>query len=179
MAAPNADHDGPRSDDDDGPREPDRPDPPEPLDVDARWEQIVAELDDTPTDTPPSARPAPHEPPADRRGLAGIPVAPWVTPPGPRDWPTTPEVEALEDEQDRFVPPDPPPMTGRSPLLTLAWVLAVVSPLVFLLTAILVRPIPSLVAQGCTVGFVVGVGLLLWKLPAHRDPEDSDPGAVV
>ncbi|SDS44454.1 hypothetical protein SAMN04489860_1564 [Paraoerskovia marina] len=179
MAAPNADHD-----DQDPPGEDDGPTADEssqnpPLDVDARWAEIVAELDEgssTVTETP---RPVPHEPPARGRGPAGTPVAPWVTPPGPRDWPASDEVEALEEEQSHFVPPTPPPITGRSPLLTLAWVLAVAGPAVFLLTAIFVRPFPTSVAQGCGVAFLAGIGLLLWRLPAHRDPEDDDPGAIV
>ena len=34
-----------------------------------------------------------------------------------RDWPTTPEVEDLEEAESHFVPPDPPLVLGRDPLL--------------------------------------------------------------
>lgn len=187
MAAPNADHEVPEPDD--GTEHPDDPAQSEnqPLDVEGRWAQIVAELEDestamTDTATTSTARPeraVPHEPPAARRGPANTPVAPWVHAPGPRDWPASDDVEALEDEQSHFFPPDVPPISGRSPLLTLAWLLVMVSAVVFLVTAIFMRPFPTAIAQACSVAFVVGVGLLIWRLPARRDPDSSDPGAIV
>ncbi|GII98030.1 hypothetical protein CLV28_1544 [Sediminihabitans luteus] len=155
------------------------------LDVESRWADIVAELGDVRgADLPgadlPGADVAPAvPPPSGRTGPGGFPVAPWVQASGPRDYPTTPEVEDLEDEESHFRPPEPPALTGRDPLLTLAWGLVAVTPLVLLVTAVLADPFPRIVAQLCGAGFVAGVGVLVWRMPHRRDPEDHDPGAVV
>lgn len=104
---------------------------------------------------------------------------------GPRDWPVTPEVEALEEEDSHFNPPDPGPLlSDKDPLLTMAWfavggipVLALVS--VVLAAAVPALAVPPLVGQVALGLFVAGLGVLLWRMPHRRDPEDDDPGAVV
>lgn len=105
-------------------------------------------------------------------------------PAGPRDWPLTPEAEALEEADSHFTPPEPPPLLSRDPLLTMAWsfvvgipVLAVVG--MVLSAAIPVLDIPPLVGQIGLGLFVAGLGVLIWRMPHQRDPDDDGPGAVV
>ncbi|MFF2267229.1 hypothetical protein ACFVTZ_03120 [Cellulosimicrobium cellulans] len=208
MAAPNAQPDSPQPDDapdptpDDasrGPQHPAEPDgegareddaPGEPaLDVDAQWAGIVAELSDLseldrdaardPEAAPDDAE-GPSPAPRDGRDVLGsVPVAPWVRTSGPRDWPTTPEVEDLEEAESHFVPPDPPLVLGRDPLLTMAWALVVGVPILLLVVLVVVRPYPVIVAQVGGGAFLAGLAILLWRMPHRRDDDDEGPGAVV
>ncbi|WP_454043621.1 hypothetical protein [Cellulosimicrobium sp. Marseille-Q8652] len=162
------------------------------LDVDARWAGIVAELGDLSDLDPGPARPGPAdgevpgrgtasgtgEAPRGRDVIGSVPVAPWVQPPGPRDWPATPDVEALEEAESHFVPPDPPLVLGRDPLLTMAWSLVVGVPVVLLVLLVVARPFPVVVAQVGGVAFLAGLAVLLWRMP-HRRDDDRGPGAVV
>ncbi len=209
MAAPNAQPDSPQPDDgpeptpDDASRGPEHPEPDdesarqgdaprEPaLDVEAQWAGIVAELSDLsdldddargpedgggPTDGTDGPSPAPRE---GRDVLGSVPVAPWVRTSGPRDWPTTPEVEDLEEAESHFVPPDPPLVLGRDPFLTMAWALVVGVPVLLLVVLVVVRPYPVIVAQVGGGAFLAGLAILLWRMPHRRDDDDEGPGAVV
>ncbi|ROS73010.1 hypothetical protein [Cellulomonas sp. PhB143] len=184
-----------------GPAEPEhRRDRDDPLDVEARWADIVADLGGEPDGSPAPVDPGvPGAGPASgtrqtHRGVAGLPRAPWVRDPagpapgpapsvpgpaGPRDWPTSDEVEALEDEQSHFVPPEPPPLGGRDPLLTLAWTVAVVAPVALLVAAVLISPMPSALVAGAGLAFLAAVAVLVWRMPHRKDPDDHDRGAVV
>jgi hypothetical protein len=158
-------------------------------DVDARWSDIVARLGDL-EDPRRDAGPAAD---ADTGTEAEVPPAPDpstdAAPPatvaaGPRDWPTTPGAEALEAEESHFVPPDPGPITDREPLTTLAWTVVVAVPLLVVLRVVVGAFAPGLVLPGWltpTAGllFLAGVGVLVWRMPHRRDPDDTDPGAVV
>ncbi|MBN0039571.1 hypothetical protein JN535_05190 [Cellulosimicrobium cellulans] len=205
MAAPNAQPDSPQPDDapeptpddasrgpedpgpddDDGARQDDAPGEPA-LDVEAQWAGIVAELSDLERDAArgPEAAPGgadgPSPAPRDGRDVLGsVPVAPWVRASGPRDWPTTPEVEDLEEAESHFVPPDPPLVLGRDPLLTMAWALVVGVPILLLVVLVVVRPYPVIVAQVGGGAFLAGLAILLWRMPHRRDDDDEGPGAVV
>jgi len=204
MAAPNAQPDsgppddasepsppGARGPSDAGRPDDDRPhDPEKDLDVDARWAGIVAELgelSDLGTDDGPAApqdaqgegTPGSQDPRRGRDVLGSVPVAPWVQPPGPRDWPTTPDVEAMEEAESHFVPPDPPLVLGRDPLLTMAWSVVVGVPVVLLVLLVVARPFPVLVAQVGGIAFLAALAVLLWRMPHRRDDDDRGPGAVV
>ncbi|GGM37452.1 hypothetical protein ACFQBY_17710 [Promicromonospora citrea] len=105
-------------------------------------------------------------------------------PTGPRDWPLTPEAEALEEAESHFTPPEPPPLLSRDPLLTMAWsfvvgvpVLAVIG--MILSAAVPALDIPPLLGQIGLGLFVAGLGVLIWRMPHQRDPDDDGPGAVV
>lgn len=104
---------------------------------------------------------------------------------GPRDWPASEEVEALDDAETHFTPPEPPPLlASRDPLLTMAWGFVVTIPVLTLLTVIVSSAFPSVqippLAGQLAVGlFLAGLGVLLWRMPHHRDPDDEGPGAVV
>lgn len=165
------------------------------LDVDARWAGIVAELSDLSelkdldddasrgADDAAGAGTASGTPGAAPRGprdvLGSVPVAPWVRATGPRDWPTTPEVEEIEEAESHFVPPDPPLVLGRDPLLTMAWAVAVGVPLVLLVVLVVARPYPVIVAQIGGAAFLAALAVLVWRMPHRRDDDDQGPGAVV
>lgn len=174
MAPPNA-----------APREPGSGEPGDDdgLDVEARFAEIVSDLDgvSAPADGTRGDEPPGASGPGDSapRGSQSFPSAPWVRPSGPRDWPTTPEVEALEEEQTHFTPPDPPLHLGRDPLLNLAWVLVVGVPLATLVLIVLLQPFPAVVGPVGAGLFLAGLGILIWRMPKHRDADDHDPGAVV
>lgn len=149
------------------------------------WNGIVAQLGDidgydgsTPVE-PESTKPL------------DFPVAPWVADsrvvrPAPdlsgRDWEGTAqfdEAEAAVDAGEHFVPPDPGPVLGGDPLLTMAWIAAVGMPLFLLVVVIAWPAAPPALIQAAGVVFVLGVAVLLWRMPNRRDPEDDDTGAVV
>jgi hypothetical protein len=174
----------------------DRPDgPPGELgdsEVEARLEDIVARLGhlEAPGARPgagPGTGPGGDPRDGDRAGrrapAAPEPGTPARRPPGPRDHPTTPEVEALEEAEGHFTPPEPPPvLASRDRLLVLAWAGATGVPLLAVL-AVLVRafvplPTPAWLGGAGVAVFVASVAALLWRMPHHRDPGDG-PGAVV
>lgn len=154
-------------------------------DVDARWSDIVARLgdveqsgltvegaqrpDEQDDDTPPAGAEHPAAPPR---------------PSGPRDWPTTPDVEALEEAEDHFVPPEPEPVAHRSPLFTLSWTVAVAVPVLTVVGVVVTAlvpdlPVPGWVGPAGGGAFLAAIAVLVWRMPHRRDPEDTDPGAVV
>ena len=95
---------------------------------------------------------------------------------GPRSWAPDP---ARDEADDHFVPPDPDPVLGGDPLLTLAWSAVLGVPLMALLVALFWHSVPDVVLQVAGAAFLLGVGLLFWRMPHHRDPDDDDTGAVV
>lgn len=163
-----------------------------PVDVDTQWAGIVAgleELSDLDAEVRGAERGAPGPPARDaptsgpgrapgRDPLGSVPVAPWVRSSGPRDWPATPEVEAIEEAESHFVPPDPPLVLGRDPLLTMAWSLVVGVPVLLLVLLVVARPFPVVAAQVGGAAFLAGLAVLLWRMP-HRRDDDRGPGAVV
>lgn len=152
---------------------PDQPDPgalPEP-EMEARWAEIVTHLDLAFDDG------AAPDDGATSRDDPSLPVSgaaddgPGTTVADPRGW-VAPELD------EHFEPPEPGPVFGGDPLLTMAWV-AVVGPLVLLVVSVVAwRDIPSIALRIAGVAFLVGIGVLFWRMPASRD-DDAGPGAVV
>ncbi len=174
------------------------------LDVEAQLLEIVTRLGDLsdPGPQPDEDRPAPP-----RRRKSDLPGARTVRPsrdagsdrpepgtedaaaddePGaerplpatsdPRAWAPDPDVAEAEDH---FVPPEPGPVFGGDPLLTIAWVLVVAAPTLAVIALVAWRDIPMWLLQVAGVAFVAAVGVLLWRMPHRRDPGDDDSGAVV
>jgi len=161
------------------------------------WAAIVADLGDLEgyEDPPGTAEPE-VAPPAAASGLS-FPVAPWVAdrrvvrpaqePREPRelsgrDWDGTSQIddaEATVDSEEHFVPPDPGPVLGGDPLLTMAWFAAVGVPIFLLVVLVAWRDAPLALVQAAAGVFVVGIGVLVWRMPHRRDPDDDDTGAVV
>jgi len=151
-----------------------------------RWAAIVADLADI--DEVDDASPA-----------VTYPVAPWVSDPrvvrpaapeapeelagSGRDWDGTSQIDAAEaavDGDEHFVPPDPGPILGGDPLLTMAWFAAAGMP-VFVLVVVLAWPhAPQALIQAAAAVFLLGVVALVWRMPHRRaDDADDDTGAVV
>jgi len=93
----------------------------------------------------------------------------------PRSWAPDPAVEAAEEH---FEQPDPEPVLGGDPLLTMAWSAVAGVPALVIVAVLVWRDIPTVVLQVAGVAFLVAVGLLFWRMPHDRD-DDSGPGAVV
>lgn len=175
----------------------DRPD--EPVD-DERWARIVAELDDVDSAADAAAsrgldfpvapgvdspfrdrsrvvRPA-QDDPAELSGPRADPLASATG----RDWDGTSQYDEAEDDvdaQEGFVPPDPGPVLGGDPLLTMAWFAAVGVPMLLLVVLVAWRSAPAALIQAACVVFVLGVAVLVWRMPTRRDAAADDDGAVV
>jgi hypothetical protein len=94
----------------------------------------------------------------------------------PRAWAPDPEVEEAENH---FVPPDPGPVLGGDPLLTMAWIAVVGVPVLLLVALIGWGDVPTRLLQVCGVLLAAGVGVLVWRMPHRRAEDDDDNGAVV
>lgn len=91
--------------------------------------------------------------------------------PGPRDY----GVE--DDDEDQFVPAEPPSLAGTDPLTVLAWLGAVGGPVALLLSVMFWRSAPALAMVGIVAAFVLGTVYLIMKLPSEK--ADGDDGARV
>ena len=90
---------------------------------------------------------------------------------GPRDY------ELLEDDDEGFVPPEPPALGSGDPAKVLAWCGAVGAPLLLLILTLLWRGIPGLVLLGLATVFLVATGYLVFRMPRERT--EGDDGARV
>lgn len=161
-------------------REPDRPDD---LDVDAQWRGIVdrlGPLGEPPADEVAGGDDPDDDPTGDDPGL--VPplrrvVRPVPAPGDPRSWAPDP---AVEEAEDHFVPPDPGPVLGGDPLLTMAWALVLGVPALVVVSVIARLDLPSVVLQVAAALFAAALGVLVWRMPrgGPDDPRDG-PGAVV
>ncbi len=140
-------------------------------DIDVRFADITANLGDL--TVPPDAR-------ADDASADASPAPePAESGFGPRDYTLGPEVELESEDQARFLPPEPPPLTGGEPLVTLAWTGVAVSIGLVLTYLVLWRSMPGILLTLAGVAFVLAVGTLIWRMPRRRDIDDHDDGAVV
>jgi hypothetical protein len=178
---------------------PDHAAAPQPTD-DEVWAAIVAELGEL--DGYDGAEPSPEPESVPPTGTSteptsglSFPVAPWVADRrvvrpaadaspelSGRDWDGTSQIDDAEasiDAEEHFVPPDPGPVLGGDPLLTMAWCAAAGVPIFLLIVLVVWRDAPPALVQAAAALFVVGVGVLLWRMPHRRDPDDDDTGAVV
>ena len=159
-----------------------QPDARDPDDADERaWQAIIDNYGDrVEIDEPPEApaAEAPVVPP-----VGPVPDAPFGGRFGdPRTFPTSDEEVAdpivPDDEEEGFVPPEPPPLPTLAPDRGLAWAGVFGSPAVLLVCLILSISIPSWLAYLLVVGFVGGFVYLVLKMP--REPRDPwDDGAQI
>lgn len=100
-----------------------------------------------------------------------------------RDWDATGQMDDAErrvDEAEHFRPPDPGPVLGGDPLLTMAWFAVAGMPVVWLVVLIAWRDAPAVIMQASVVVFVLGLVVLIWRMPHRReDRHDDSDGAVV
>ena len=137
---------------------------------DAAWQSIVDNYGEQPDFTP--AEPSEPEPPAPE-----IPahLFAYETPPelGPRAWEPAPEDE-------RYVPPLPPPVPRPQGLRLAAWIGLFGVPAVVLVCIVLGVSLPSPLGFLALVWFVGGFGYLVATMGGPKDPDGGwDDGAVV
>jgi hypothetical protein len=82
------------------------------------------------------------------------------------------------DDQDRFVPPDPPPITSTDLPSRLAWLGVIGGPVFLLVAALVWRTLPTVVVIIALAAFIGGFITLVARLPRDRG-DGSDDGAVV
>lgn len=90
---------------------------------------------------------------------------------GPRDYSPT-------EDDERFVPPDPGPITSTDAFLTLGWALLGGGLLIIVLSLMFWPGAPRSFHIGCALATVTGGAILTWRMPKHRN-DDDDTGAVV
>jgi hypothetical protein len=150
---------------------------PEPDDIDVRFAEITASLGDLtvpPADgTHARLDEGPDTPEHGPRGRGPAPSSEVSEPPD--DEPG----EDADDDEPGFVPEEPAPMTGGDPVLVVGWVGLVGSVAVVLVYLMIWRGMPGALVGLAGVAFVLSVGVLVWRLPGRRDPDDHDDGAVV
>jgi hypothetical protein len=184
------------------PPEPDEVGAPRELSESERWDAIVAELADLDGTATAPTGPEDHGSPSPGSAVGRtvtFPVAPWASDPRVvraaggsaavppelqgRDWDGTGQIddaEATVDAEEHFEPPDPGPVLGGDPLLTMAWFAAAGMPIFFFVLLVAWRNAPSALVQAAGVVFALGVAVLVWRMPNHRhDGPDDDHGAVV
>jgi hypothetical protein len=144
-----------------------------PEDVDRRFNELIKGLGDDPGLAKAAG--------AEEHPSEVVPMTPAVTPPTSDEEPTLLELwdaELPDDEEDEYVPPEPPPMPWPS-LPAIGGILLIVAGL-----ALLVNPgiAPLGTNPGRLVGFVtfvIGVWMLINRLRPDKEPDDTDDGAVV
>ncbi len=187
---------------------PPEPDPRPPLDVDTEFAAIVAAWETASPDHPwpdaedvgPLSRP---EPLADRPAGSSTGAPPdlstgqrpdqlsgqqpgnaWDTAesrsirPAVPDPFTLPPARAEAELEDRFIPPEPPPLPRGDLIGRVAWACVLGGPLFLLVAAMVWRDAPQLLVLGAVGAFIGGFVTLVLRLPQHRD-DDGDDGAVV
>ena len=108
-----------------------------------------------------------------------FPVAPWLSPGGPRDVVPTPELDELQESENHFVPPDPGNVLGPDRLVNLAWVVVVFAPIALIAGLALWSPAPRFALEALGAAFIAALVILMWRIPSTSKNEDSGPGAVV
>ncbi|MEI2276222.1 hypothetical protein [Paenarthrobacter ilicis] len=158
-------------------------------DDDAVWLDLVARLESTQTTTEgpgpggsapaksfrdfdplglstPAVEESPDPSMGPGRSLTPAGSADGERPLGPRDY------EAPEDDES-FVPEEPPSLAGTEPMIMLAWVGAVGGPIALLFTAMFWRSAPLLAVLGIVAAFVVAVVYLIMRLPQEKNEDDD------
>ena len=98
--------------------------------------------------------------------------------PGNRGNAEGPEPAPDEDDEERFVPPEPPPITSTDLASRLAWLGVLGGPFLLLLAALTWSRLPTLVVLVALSAFVGGFITFVARLPRDRD-DGPDDGAVV
>lgn len=144
-------------------------------DEEALWRSIVenyGERISLESPAEPTVEPEP-DPPAD----PGPPVRPRAQPPAQRDEPDV--LDAWDDPDDHFVPPEPPPLPSPEPPRLLAWAGVFGVPILVIVVSVLKISIPSFVSLLGLAWFVGGFGYLVATMRRDGDPDERDDGAVL
>jgi hypothetical protein len=166
------------------------PDPTREPDIEAEWAKIVAGFHTTvdPTATPwpasedlpsaPEPPPAPSEPTQHNRRRTDQPAEPTVLESFDAFGADLDEDETDEAE-DRFIPPDPPPLPHISKYAVMGLLGVVLGFVLFLFPGLLPIDRDYVIMLGFAA-IVAGAVMLVWRLRSGDDDEDDfDDGAVV
>lgn len=83
-----------------------------------------------------------------------------------------------DDDRERFVPPEAPPITSTDLVSRLAWLGVLGGPLFLLVAALVSHALPAIVVLLTLGAFIGGFVTLVVRLPRDRG-DDGDDGAVV
>ena len=141
-------------------------------DEDVLWRSIVENYGDRVT-----LDPTPEETPEEPTGEStGEPAATQVPAPPPqseeqpaeaRDW-----LDAYDDPEDHFVPPEPERVPTPEPPRLIAWAGVFGVPVVVLVLVVLRVSLPPWASMLCLAWFVGGFGYLVATM--RREPPDND-----
>lgn len=93
---------------------------------------------------------------------------------GPRDY------EMPEDDEDEgYIPPEPPPIGATDPLPTLAWLMALGGPILTVLLLIFWTTAPGWLYLSAVGASLLGWLVLFWRMPKGRSDSGDDNGAVL
>lgn len=91
---------------------------------------------------------------------------------GPRDW-----VAAEDEEDDHFVPPDPPPLPEMDLTTKLAWAAVLGGPLLLIVAVLLQREMTWWLGTLGVGGFLGGFVTLVARMRDAGEDDGTDPGS--
>ena len=141
-------------------------------DEDLLWRSIVDNYGDRVTLDPTSDEPTgePPKEPTEEPTATQVPAAPSKPEEPPaeaRDW-----LDAYDDPEDHFVPPEPERVPTPEPRRLIAWAGVFGVPVAVLVLVVLQVSLPPWASMLCLAWFVGGFGYLVATM--RREPPDSD-----
>ena len=141
-------------------------------DEDLLWRSIVDNYGDRVTLDPTSDEPTgePPKEPTEEPTATQVPAAPSKPEEPPaeaRDW-----LDAYDDPEDHFVPPEPERVPTPEPRRLIAWAGVFGVPVVVLVLVVLQVSLPPWASMLCLAWFVGGFGYLVATM--RREPPDND-----
>ncbi len=139
-------------------------------DEDLLWRSIVDNYGDRVTLDPTTDEPTgePLEEPTEEPTATQVPApSPEEQPAEARDW-----LDAYDDPEDHFVPPEPERVPTPEPPRLIAWAGVVGVPVVVLVLVVLRVSLPPWASMLCLAWFVGGFGYLVATM--RREPPDND-----
>ncbi len=130
---------------------------------DAAWRDLIARFD----------VPAPAEQPTPWPDREDVPPQPTAGPVVIR--------AAVDEDDEHFVPPAPPPLPALDPVTKGAWAALFGGPGYLFVATAAGWPVPALGAFCAVAAFVAGFAVLVLRMhePPRGGPDDGDDGAVV
>ena len=139
-------------------------------DEDLLWRSIVDNYGDRVTLDPTTDEPTgePLEEPTEEPTATQVPApSPEEQPAEARDW-----LDAYDDPEDHFVPPEPERVPTPEPRRLIAWAGVFGVPVAVLVLVVLQVSLPPWASMLCLAWFVGGFGYLVATM--RREPPDSD-----
>ena len=146
-------------------------------DEDLLWRSIVDNYGDRVTLDPTADEPTgePPKEPTEEPTATQVPAAPSQPEEQPaeaRDW-----LDAYDDPEDHFVPPEPERVPTPEPRRLIAWAGVFGVPVVVLVLVVLQVSLPPWASMLCLAWFVGGFGYLVATMRREPPDDDWDDGA--